>query len=209
MGELTRAVLLDALGTLVELAPPWEHFGRDGDDPERVKRGFLAEMAYYRGHAIEGRDPGSVASLRESCAAILSRELGRPVEVDELMAAIVFRPFDDAAPALRALRRRGVRLVVVSNWDASLPEVLDRVGIGQDVDAVVTSAGAGAAKPDAAMFEAALKAAGCAAEEALHVGDSPTEDRDGARAAGVRAFLIDRHGGAGDISSLAEVEGHL
>ena len=54
----------------------------------------------------------------------------------------------------------------------------------------------------------ALEAAGCEAAEALHVGDTPEEDVAGARAAGMKALLLDREGG-GDIASLAEIPSRL
>jgi putative hydrolase of the HAD superfamily len=73
---------------------------------------------------------------------------------------------------------------------------------------VVTSAGAGARKPDPAIFARALELAGCEAAEALHVGDTAVEDVEGARAAGIPALLIDRRSD-GQIASLAEIEQHL
>jgi putative hydrolase of the HAD superfamily len=207
---MTRCVLLDALGTLVELEPPWVHLAAElGVEPdERLERAVRAEMSYYRQHSDEGRDPASRAVLRRRSAGVVSEELGRPVSPEQLMNAIRFRAFPDAAPALAELRGMGQRLVCVSNWDISLPEVLDRCGLGGDLDGVVTSAAVGARKPDPRIFEAALELAGCAAEEALHVGDTPEEDLDGARAAGVRALMIDRDGG-GDIESLAAIRHHL
>lgn len=120
------------------------------------------------------------------------------------MSAIRFRAYPDAAPALGSLRRRGLRLVSVSNWDISLSEVLDRCGLLEALDGVVSSAAAGARKPDPAIFAPALEIAGCAPTEALHVGDTPAEDVVAARAAGVPALLLDRDGG-GDIASLAEI----
>jgi putative hydrolase of the HAD superfamily len=196
-----HAVLLDALGTLVELEPPWE---RLEGEPERMRAAFRAEMAYYRDHSLEGRDEASLADLRGRCAALLSEGLGRDVGVPEMMDAIRFRAFDDAAPALGELRARGLRLVCVSNWDYSLPEVLGRVGLLRLLDGVVTSAGVGVAKPDPAIFEAGLELARCGASEALHVGDSSEEDIAGAASAGIRALLLDRSGG-GDIASLDEI----
>jgi putative hydrolase of the HAD superfamily len=206
MQAVTRCVLLDALGTLVRLEPPWDHL--DGEPSEPLERAFRAEMNYYREHSDEGRDPDSLAALRRRCAAILSAELGREVAVEEMMAAVRFRAYRDAAPALAELRALGVRLVCVSNWDYSLPDVLARVGLADELDGVVTSAAAGARKPDPRLFEAALEVAGCAADEALHVGDTPTEDVEGAKAAGVRALLIDRDGG-GDIESMRAIRHHL
>ena len=165
-------------------------------------------MAYYREHSHEGRDAASLADLRGRCAGVLSRELGREVDVETMMSTIRFRAFDDAAPALAELRRMRARLVCVSNWDVSLAEVLARCGLGGALDGVVTSAGVGARKPDPAIFEAALRIAGCSAREALHVGDTPAEDVAGARAAGIRSLLIDRRGGA-EIDSLACIRHHL
>src|SRR5262245_12786469 len=117
----TRAVLLDALGTLVELEPPWVHLAKEIDvrPDERLARAVRAEMGYYKEHSHEGTDAESLAALRARCATVLSRELGREVGVATMMAAIRFRAFDDAAPALGELRGLGLSLVCVSNWDIS------------------------------------------------------------------------------------------
>jgi putative hydrolase of the HAD superfamily len=199
---------LDALGTLVELEPPARRL-RD----ELVRRlglsvseadaqqAIAAEMVYYRAHLNEGRDPASLAELRGRCAEVLWRELageecaGAPepdVIVDVLMASLSFRAFADVPGALTALRELGLVLIVVSNWDASLPGVLDRVGLAGHVDGVVTSAQVGVRKPDRAIFDQALALAGARPEEAVHVGDSVAEDVDGARAAGIEAVLLAR-----------------
>jgi putative hydrolase of the HAD superfamily len=209
---VTRAVFLDALGTLVELEPPWISL-RDmvpaAISDEQLVQALKAEMAYYKEHAHEGRDEASLAELRERCAALVSNKLGMDVGVDELVAAIRFSAYPDAVPALGALHDRGLRLVVVSNWDCSLPRVLDSCGLGEMLDGTITSAEAGARKPDPAIFERALELAGCAADEALHVGDTADEDVAGARAAGIRSLLIDRDGGDGDIASLEQINQHL
>src|SRR5512133_2695633 len=120
INAMTRAVFLDALGTLVELEPPWmslrERVPAEIGD-EQLKDALRAEMAYYREHADEGRDEASLADLRERCAALVSERLGTEITVDELLEAIRFDAYPDAIPALRSLRDRGQRLVAVSNWD--------------------------------------------------------------------------------------------
>jgi putative hydrolase of the HAD superfamily len=202
----TKAVFLDALGTLVELEPPWVHLAAalDTEPDEDLVRAVRKEMAYYKEHSHEGRDAESVAGLRARCADILSWELDREISVETMMESIRFRAFPDAAPALRELRAAGVRLVSVSNWDVSLTEVLERCGLADLIDGVVTSAGSGSRKPDPVIFSQALEMANCSADEALHVGDTPEEDVAGAEAAGIRVLLLDREG-AGDIASLAEI----
>jgi len=206
----TRAVLLDALGTLVELEPPWVHLAEALGTPanERLIGAVRAEMDYYRDHSHEGRDPDSLAQLRARCAGVLSRALGREVSVETMMSAIRFRAYPDAAPALGELRALGLRLVCVSNWDMSLPEVLERCGLAGMLDGIVTSAEVGARKPDPAILTPALELAGCSAPQALYVGDTPAEDLAAARAAGVPALLVDR-GGGGDIDSLRAIRHYL
>jgi putative hydrolase of the HAD superfamily len=209
---MVRAVFLDALGTLVALEPPWvsmrDRIPAEVSD-ERLEEALRAEMAYYRDHAHEGRDEASLADLRERCAAVVSERLDLEIGVDQLVDAIRFHAYPDAAPTLRELRDRGLSLVAVSNWDCSLPDVLDRVGIGELLDGAVSSAVAGHRKPDPAIFELALQLAGFGPGEALHVGDTAEEDVAGARAAGIRPLLIDRTGDGGDISSLRQIRDHL
>lgn len=208
---ITKAVFLDALGTMVELEPPWVGLRvalGDGVPEDRLVGAVRAEMAYYKQHSHEGRDPDSLADLRARCAELLSRELGTEVRVQTLVDSIRFAPYPDAVPALRELRSRGRRLICVSNWDCSLGAVLERCGLAQHLDGAISSAEAGARKPDPAIFVPALALAGCDAAEALHVGDTAEEDVDAARAAGIRALLLDREGG-GDVASLEEVAARL
>jgi putative hydrolase of the HAD superfamily len=121
--------------------------------------------------------------------------------------------FPDVFPALDELSRRGIRLAVVSNWDSSLPGLLDRLELSPRFEAVVVSAIAGASKPSPQIFEEALRRTGVAAAEALHVGDHPAEDYEGARASGLKALLLDRvghqHGEFDSIRSLNELPAWL
>ena len=163
----TDAVFLDALGTLVELEPPWARLAAAlGVERRRARWSALLrkEMAYYREHAHEARDAASLAELRAACAELARRELGREVAVETMMAAIRFRAYADAAPALAALRERGLRLVCVSNWDSRCPRCSSAAGSAALLDGVVTSAAVGARKPDPAIFAPALELAGCEPE---------------------------------------------
>lgn len=203
-----RAVLLDMFDTLVELQPPaprlrarlLELTGVDVGH-EAAARGFAAEIGHYLANHMQGRDEAGLDALRDDCAAVLHEALGvegleRAAVRRAMLDSLRFRPFPDVLPALRALRARGVRLVVVSNWDWSLPEWLERAGLAELVDGVVSSAAVGSAKLSPRIFRVALDLAGVAPEQALHVGDSVASDVEGARAAGVRAVLIARSGAA-------------
>ena len=103
-----------------------------------------------------------------------------------------WRVFPEVPAVLTALRARGLRLAVVSNFDGRLPGLLAALGLGPRFDAVVYSSRAGAAKPSPAIFAHALATLGVPADAAVHVGDSIDADVGGACAAGLRAVLVDR-----------------
>ncbi len=92
---------------------------------------------------------------------------------------------------LEELRSRGYRLGVISNFDSRLPPILAELGIRELFDTVTVSSLVRAEKPDAAIFERALAAAGTSAERALHIGDTPLHDIQGAQAVGLSAILYD------------------
>ncbi len=226
--EDIEAVLLDGLGTLVALEPPWPTLVKRLRDAHGVElsladaeHAFRAEIAYYRAHHHEGRDPSALENLRRHCAEILCAQLPpqavEALSVEQLgtmmLESLRFDTYLDVRAALARLRARGLTLVVVSNWDVSLPAVLRTVGLEGMVDGVVTSAAVGHPKPAPEIFAAALALAGCAPEHALHVGDSLDDDIQGALAAGIPAVLLCRDDadpgelppGVPSISSLAQL----
>lgn len=204
-----HAILLDAYGTLITLDDPVARLrsalagmGYAWSEPE-VATAFATEIRFYRTHHDRGRDERTLRLLRRACAGVFAAALPAPLPVEVAEAALAaglrYRVFDDVGPALDALAAAGCALAVVSNWDASLPAVLDEVGLGARFGAVSVSAVAGARKPDAAVFRRALDRLGVAPEDALHVGDDPVSDCVGAANAGLRAVLLDRAATAPDV----------
>ena len=103
-----------------------------------------------------------------------------------------------AAEGLAAIAETGVPIVIVSNADGTVDQVLGSTGLlqvgpgpGTEVLAIVDSGAVGVAKPDPRIFELALDLAGTTADRAIHVGDAYQYDVRGARAAGVRPVLVD------------------
>ncbi len=203
-------VLLDALGTVLELEPPWPHLvrelGRRGTrvTEERARAAMLAEMAYYRAEHHRADGPDGLARLRRECAGVVLAHLGpaaAETDVDDveaaLLAAVRFVAYPDVVPALAELRADGVALVVVSNWDVSLHRVLEQTGLAALIDGAISSAEAGAAKPDPAIFAIALALVGASAGDAFMAGDSVETDIAGAQAAGIAPVLVARGTGGG------------
>ena len=93
---------------------------------------------------------------------------------------------DDVRPALATLRRRGYRLVVVSNANGRLRHLFERVGLIDAVDALFDSCDEGVEKPDPRFFNIALQRTSSTPDTTVHVGDLYHVDVVGARAAGIR-----------------------
>jgi putative hydrolase of the HAD superfamily len=103
----------------------------------------------------------------------------------------VWELFNDVPRALAALRERGVRLAVISNFDRRLLAIFRHLGIDGAFECVILSSETGADKPDPRIFRIALEKMGVAPEDALHVGDDPRRD-GGASAVGLAVFHVAR-----------------
>ncbi len=219
------AVLLDAFGTLVTLDAPApllralldERLGVTVTEAQATEA-LRAEIAYYRHHLHEGVDAVHVAELHGRCALVLREALPRSAELDRaalgtviaiLLESLRFSVYPEVVGVLSRLRDAGMRLVVASNWDASLDSVLDRTGLLELVDGSVNSAAVGAAKPDPRLLASALRVAQAAPSAALHVGDSFREDVGAALGAGVRPVLLVRDGHVAEVERPDTGEGTL
>jgi putative hydrolase of the HAD superfamily len=209
-----KAILLDALGTLVALKPPAPLLMAELAAAEvritlaEADAAMRAEMAYYKIHHDLAVDTDALDDLRYACTEALRRALpehARAVEglQEALLASLRFKAYPDAAPALKGLRAAGVTLIVVSNWDVSLHDALHATGLDRLVDGAISSAEAGAAKPARAIFDWALGLAGDPdPSEVWHVGDSVEADVAGARAAGLRPVFVDRSAETGAVPAV-------
>jgi putative hydrolase of the HAD superfamily len=205
------AVTLDAAGTLFEPAEPIgvtyaRIAARHGlvIAPDVVERRFAA--AFAAAPPLAFPDATSVTLGEDERAwwssvvrAALDAEPTRAFAAcfaelyDYYAGAAAWLVYADVPDALRALRTRGLRLAVVSNFDRRLDGLVASLGLAPLLDAIVSSTQARAAKPAPEIFHAALRALGVPAAAALHAGDSVIADVAGARAAGLRPVLIDRH----------------
>jgi putative hydrolase of the HAD superfamily len=221
-----RAVLFDAGATLVHPDPPVEavyarEFAADGArfTEEELTRALTraweevhAQPAGDRYGGARGEAAFWQSFLNRVRTFLDGRELSKAAF--ERMAGHFRSPsawavYDDVVPALEELAQRGTKLAVVSNWDSYLPKLLDALDLTRFFPVVVVSALEGTSKPDPEIFRRACRRLEVVPEEALHVGDSVSEDLAGARAAGLAALLLDRadaHPEIADrIRSLAEI----
>jgi 2-haloalkanoic acid dehalogenase type II len=122
------------------------------------------------------------------------------------------RAFRDAAPCLRRLRARGLRVGILTNGPADVQRrKLALTGLGDAVDGIVVSAEVGVTKPAADVYRLACEGLGLPPAAVAMIGDSRPNDVDGALAAGLRSavWLVRRRTPQGAARSLADAARRL
>jgi putative hydrolase of the HAD superfamily len=203
--SVLRAVLFDVDFTLFrpgpELGP--EGYRRIGErhglalDPARYEDARLAAVQEVQHHPELVHDEEVWIAFTEQIMVGMG---GAPDRCRDCAVEMVhewerhenFHLYEDALPTLDEMRRHGLRVGLVSNGQRDLAEFAEHHGL--DVDVTVGSTAHGRIKPHPSIFESALAALDVQPSEAVMVGDSYTDDVEGARALGIRAVLVDRDG---------------
>ncbi len=155
----------------------WDEIWAVGKMPEEIAKGRDLSMEAHRRvwmdlfSRLDGQVPG------------LSRAL-----YERVMDPHSWVPYADTRATLEAVRRRGLKVGVVSNVPADLRPVFAKHGLNGLVDSYTHSFEVGAEKPDPTIFLAAAKSLGVKPNETLMVGDHDV-DR-GAERAGMRVFIL-------------------
>ena len=198
---MLEAVIFDWGGTLT----PWKTV--DAHDAWRAYAGALhaddADRAVEAARRLQEADLARWAGVRdESRAFTIAQVLEDAAAHHDTAALDAYREFwvqathtdPEARPMLDALRRRGLRLGILSStpWPAAWHEEwLRRDGVLDLFDACVWSSDLHWTKPHPEAFRAALAAVGVADPgRAVYVGDRPYDDVSGAKAVGMRAVLV-------------------
>ena len=100
--------------------------------------------------------------------------------------------YPDAYHSLERWRAKDIELGIISNFDSRIYTVLDSLALADFFTTITISTEVGAAKPDPQIFAAARKKHNCDPSDAWHVGDSQTDDYEGAKAAGLRGIWLQR-----------------
>ena len=210
---MIKAMFLDMYGTLAGFKPSrYEVQSEACADfeivitPEGIVKGYAVADAY-----MDSQNSMAPIRLRgeleretffaeyerlvlEGCGIDVSIETARRIwrRLGEIPYTLV--PFDDVVPTLKALRRVGVVIGMISNINQTGDEIIGTLGLDGCLDFVVTSGEVGVEKPHPAIFQMALKRAGVEPGEAIHVGDQLTSDVEGAMNIGIMPVLLDRDG---------------
>jgi putative hydrolase of the HAD superfamily len=205
MKSSTRAVFFDVDFTLIYPGPAFQGEGyrdfclRHGMDvdPSRFPAAVIAashildreqDAVYnpqifvdYTAHII--RAMGGSGGAIEACAAEMYREWALCQH---------FLLYDDVPASLEALADNDILIGLISNSHRSLESFQEHFELDGLIDVAVSSSQHGFMKPHPSIFEAALTLAGVSAGDSMMVGDSLTQDINGARRVGMRGVLVRR-----------------
>jgi putative hydrolase of the HAD superfamily len=198
-----RAVLFDVDFTLAKPGPDLgpegyrrlgRRFGLDLD-PARYAGARAAAVAALRRHPELRHDEEVWIVFTEKIIRGMGGDSARARECAVEMTLLWERSenfdlYEDVPPVLARLRRHGLRIGLVSNTGRDLDEFVSLHDL--DVDCALSSRVHGWTKPHPTIFRAVLERLGVEPPAAAMVGDSPEDDVEGARALGMRAFLVDR-----------------
>ena len=205
MSSFTRAVFFDVDFTLIYPGPAFQGEGyrdfclRHGMDvdPSRFPAAVISashildreqDAVYnpqifvdYTAHIIKAM--GGSGDAVEACAVEMYQEWALCQH---------FLLYDDVPASLEALAENDILIGLISNSHRSLESFQEHFELDGLIDVAVSSSQHGFMKPHPSIFEAALKLAGVSAADAIMVGDSLTQDIDGARGVGMRGVLVRR-----------------
>jgi dihydrofolate synthase/folylpolyglutamate synthase len=198
-----RAVTFDIGGTLIE---PWPSVGQIYSQvaarhglhvaAEDLDRQFAAAWRRKKNFGYRLSDWSDL--VNDTFAGLTDTPPGAAFFSDlyaTFATAAPWRIFPDVVSCLQLLRRRGLKLGVISNWDDRLRPLLRALELDQYFDSILVSAEVGRHKPDPKIFHLAAAQLGIPPSAILHIGDSANEDAAGARAAGLQSRLLQRTAG--------------
>jgi len=207
--ERVEVVFFDVGGTLLHVRPSVGHVYADAArrlghpvDPESVNRGFRGawKRSLSRRRAMNYLTTDKI--LREEWRTIVAESfdgllpghlVGRAFE--ELYEHFAGpRPWslaEGAKEVLEDLRREGLRLGLLSNWDSRIHPILEEFGVDHLFELKVVSYDVGVEKPHPEIFKTAERKAGVPPGSLLLVGDSLEQDIQPALDSGWRAIWLE------------------
>ena len=205
---MIRVVTFDARGTLIRLLrPPGAIYAEQAQlfgyvlDPVRVQEAFrIAWQCSAPPPESAGPCPDDDREWwRQLVASTMDQARYRIVPFDAYFSTVygaftrpgVWGLYPDVSVILTEIRRLGIRLGVISNFDRRLYEILTGLGISDAFEQVIISSEVGVRKPAFRIFQVAAQRFDVEVCEMLHVGDEAAADFRGARAAGLDALLVD------------------
>lgn len=199
------AITFDVGGTLIECRPSVGHIYSE----VAARRGYVVEpgilnsrfRAAWRSARLFRHTRADWSALVDATFEGLIRPLPSETFFPELYERFsepnAWRVYDDVLTTLNALKSRGIKLGIISNWDERLRPLLKQLDLDRYFEKIIVSCEVSACKPAVEVFRAACSSLRSPPQNTLHIGDDLEKDVLGAEAAGLQAWHLRRQEGAG------------
>lgn len=193
----TRAVIFDLFGTLVDSFSTRAHQDVLRRMAETTNVDATAFVAHWNA-TTDDRALGKHASIAEAVTAIC-RDLGREIAPETAQRCESFRvaltrqymqPRPGACETLAAIRARGLRTGLISDFSAEGPAIWRETLLAPLFDYATFSCDVKLKKPDPAIYRWTCQRLEVAPEECLYVGDGGSRELTGAATVGMRPIRI-------------------
>jgi putative hydrolase of the HAD superfamily len=223
LSDSIRCVAFDAVGTVIYPTPSVSQVyaniaARHGSklSAAEIRSRFESAMSVFdddsAANDFQTSEQRETELWREVVGRVLTDVESADACFDELFdwfgRVEAWAVFPDVARTLAGLREQNLTLAIASNFDSRLHAVCNGLPELADIRIRVVSSEVGYRKPSAEYYNRLARACGCQPAEVLMVGDTPTNDVEGATAIGMPAVLIDRSRDTalpGRISSLKQI----
>ncbi len=221
---MIEAIFFDFYNTLVRFWPPLPQIQHAACQnlgirvpPENLARGYAIADLYFNeeNHRLPlgerdaaGRDEFFARYeqiILEEAGVAVSLRMAKQIWDMAISVPKEFVEFEETRPVLAELKRRGYRLAVLTNLRRDMDELTEQLDIRQYLEFSITGREVGE-KPATAIFEAGLQRMGVSPDRAMHVGDQPRSDVEGAREAGLHPVLIDRGGFHSNVTGCEHID---
>lgn len=203
-----KLVTFDITNTLLNFRmPPWQYYtvvakeygfqGKDDALKDKVKRNtkYLWEKYPNFGKSSILWEEWwtrlvemSIKDHMPVCTDL--RGIARKI-IDDYRSAKCWRIAEGGDMLIEHLKKSGITVGVISNFDPRLYEILKCIKWDKKFDFILASYDIDYIKPDKKIFKCALdKCQGAKPSQALHIGDDVAKDYEGAQAAGWHALLV-------------------
>ena len=203
-----RGVTFDAGGTLVRPFPSVGHIYSEvmaqhglECDGEMLEAAFRRAWKNAQGIKRAGLSDESEKEWWKNLVRETLNGLDKPPDFDSLFEDLWstfadskrWKLYEGVTEVLPALKKRGYKIAVLSNWDKRLRSILNGLDIARYFDHIVISSEVGYEKPDPRIFKFTEEKLKMSGSEILHVGDSHYHDAEPARKAGWKWIVVHHH----------------
>lgn len=200
-----KCVLIDLDDTLYDYKSAHEIAISEVFQKQIIFKDFKEFKKNYRENRdLTTRELSPLATCRSRYLAFLKmaeeKSLSSPFVIADKLDTLYWsfliqniKPFPDALDFLKFLKQKNIPVAIVSDMTTKIQiEKINKLGVSNLINFLVTSEDVGVEKPHPKIFETAMQKLNMSPKECIMIGDSFEKDIIGAQKLGIKSFLVEQ-----------------